>query len=203
MAKAWTKDELQQLLVHATPIVRKFLKGLAARGSATAEEIGVHHMAAAIGYRYAKSRGKDPLYATRKDAATKLSVFTIDPKYRAQIASFLANFKEPAKVEQPKRGPGRPRKTEVAGVVKRGPGRPRKTEVVAAAAEPARRRGRPPKAVSAGAGRVNGVVTLPSDAIENWSFWTQLVAFANHAAQQGKSLRITTDGIDVKVEASR
>ena len=89
---SWSKDELQDILEHATPIVRKFLKGLADRGAATIDELGVSHMAAAIGSRYAKHRGKEPLYKSAKDGTTGKSVFTIEPKYREDIARILAEL---------------------------------------------------------------------------------------------------------------
>jgi hypothetical protein len=62
----------------------------------------------------------------------------------------------PADTQLVKRGPGRPRKTEVTATpaaAKRGPGRPRKAESAAPAAKKPGRRGRPRKAVSPSIGQ--------------------------------------------------
>jgi len=127
----WTPDELQDVLAHATPIVRTFLHGLAVNGSATTEEIGVHHAAAAIGNRYAKSRGKELLFTSAKDGTTGKAVYTIASAYRDDVARILAGLPNDASATPlVKRGPGRPRKVETeAATPKRRPGRPRKIDV--------------------------------------------------------------------------
>jgi hypothetical protein len=124
-AGAWSKDELEQILAHATPIVRRFLKGLADKGSATADEIGVPKVASAIGYRYARARQKEPLYSSERDVTTGKSVFKIDPKYRQEILDFLAAFQEPA--APPGRRPGRARRAD--GPAGRSPASPARADV--------------------------------------------------------------------------
>jgi hypothetical protein len=178
MPKTWSKEDIHDVLTHATPIVRKFLKGLASKGTATAAELKVPHMAAVIGRRYEKSRRKEPLYSSAKDEATGKSAFTIEPKYKRAIAAFLATFKEPP--AQPRRRARR----AAAAASRRGPGRPR-------------------KAVAAMTGRTDGSFALPPDAAGNMAFWMGLVSFVNDAAEAGKTLRVTTDGTDVQVVAAR
>jgi hypothetical protein len=180
MPKTWSKEELHDVLTHATPIVRKFLKGLASKGTATAAELTVPHMAAVIGRRYEKSRGKEPLYSSVKDEATGKSAFTIEPKYKRTIAAFLATFKEP---------PAQPRR--------------RARRVAAAAMTPRRGPGRPRKAVAAMESRTDGSFALPPDAAGDMPFWMGLVSFVNDAAQAKKTLWVTTDGADVLVVAAK
>ncbi len=196
MAKTWSRIELQEILAHATPIVRAFLKGLADRGSATVDEIGVHHMAPVIGIRYAKHRGKEPLYRSVKDESTGKSVFTIEPKYRDDVASILAELPDqPAEVAPMKRRPGRPRKAEAAAP-KRGPGRQRKLDL---AVESLIGHSSPPK-TSAASRRKNNSITIPFGAIPDVQFWMQLVAMANEAVRRGRHIRFVSDGLDVRIE---
>ncbi len=200
MARSWSREEIEELLTHATPIVRQFLKGLAAKGTASADDIGVSHLAPVIGLRYTKSRGKESFYSSKKDEGTGKSVFTIDPKYRRRISDFLATFRAPA--PQPKRRPGRPRSVAVGLAPRRGPGRPRKVPADVVVVQ-ARRRGRPPKVATTFATRSNGSFVLPADALQSWSFWANLVAFANQATKGGASLVLETDGQGLQVKASR
>lgn len=214
MAKQWSEGELQDLLARATPIVRQFLKGLAKKGTASAEDVGVSHLAPVIGLRYTKSRRKEPLYSSEKSAATGKSVFTIAPRYRRRIATFLATFKAPPPQPKrtlgrprrivagpaPRRGPGRPRKTEMTP--RRGPGRPRKLAVETMVAS--RHRRRHPRSAAIGTpGRTNGSFTLPAEALQGWSLWADLVAFANRAKKGGGSLVLKTDGQTVQLCAAK
>jgi hypothetical protein len=201
MPTTWTPDELQDVLAHATPIVRTFLHGLAVHGSATTEEIGVHHMAAAIGQRYAKSRGKEALFTSAKDGTTGKSVYTIDAKYRDDVARILAGLpnEAPAASAPPKQGPGRPRKAEAEPTApKRGPGRPRKIDVamesLVGTSVPAR------MTATAKATRAADAITLPYGVIPDVNFWLQLVAMANDAVRRRTTVRFVSDGKDVTIE---
>ena len=106
---------------------------------------------------------------------TGKSNFTIEPTYRTAIAEILATFKPTEADAAPKRGPGRPRKV-----------------VAEIPMVHARRRG-----------RVNGFVVLPSDALKNWAFWTQLVVMANEAVRRRSHLVLETDGYIVKVRQAQ
>jgi hypothetical protein len=197
----WTPEELQEVLARATPIVRTFLHGLAVHGSATTEDLGVHHAAAAIGNRYAKSRGKEPLFTSAKDGTTGKGVYTIEPKYRDDVARILAGLpnEAPAAAAPVKRGPGRPRKVEAGPTApKRGPGRPRKIDVamesLVGMPAPARTKTRTKPA------RASDAITLPFGVIPDVTFWLQLVAMANEAVRRGKMLRFVSDGREVRIE---
>jgi hypothetical protein len=209
MAKTWTKDEIEQALTQVGGLVRRFLKGLTVKGSANVSELGVHHMAVALAQKAAQERKKEPLVSTEKDPESGRSVFSIDPRYRKTIASFLASFHEPP--ETPRARRRRERAPAAAGRRRAGPagtaaaprrrsGRPRKAE--AASLRPAARRRRR-KAAPSAPGRADGFVRLPEDAATNWSFWAELVAFANEAAERGRTLRVTTDGSEVRLEVTR
>jgi hypothetical protein len=192
VAATWSKDELHDVLAHATPIVRTFLHGLVAHGSATTDEIGVSHMAPVIGLRYAKHRGKEPLYRSAKDGTTGKTVFTIEAKYRDDVARILAGLPNEAPAP-PKRGPGRPPKNGVVAP-KRGPGRPRKIDVAVESLIG------PPAPARTKARREADSITLPFGVIPDVQFWLQLVAMANEAVRRGKLLRFVSDGQDVTIE---
>ena len=195
MGRAWSGHEPENLFTGAGPLIRRFLKGLSAKRSATIEQLGVHHMAAALTQKMAKKRGREALYSSVKNG--RKSVYRIVPRYRSRISKFLAGFREP---KAAKRGPGRPRKIEAQAGPKRGPGRPRK---VVPELPTARRRGRPLKVAAPPPGRKNDFVVLPSDAMKNWSFWTQLVVMANEAVRRRSHLVLETDGFIVKVKQAQ
>lgn len=195
MAGSWSTEELEQLLMSATPIVQKFLRGLSAKGTATAEQIGVHHMAPVIGLRYTRSRGKEPLYSSAKDAAG-YSVFTISPKYRADISKFMAAHRViPKPAAPPKRPVGRPRKADGNGTAQSsssGAGRP-------AGAGSQRSKRAPGRRSTTDGDRFE----LPSDALRDWPLWAEFVAFANAVSRRGGGLVLETDGASVHVRADR
>lgn len=206
MAASWSKDDLEKLMISATPIVQKFLRGLSAKGTATAEQLGVHHMAPVIGLRYSKSRGKEPLYSSKKDPKTGHSVFMMSPKYKSDIAKFMSTHRViPRPPAQPKRPVGRPRKNAI----------PEHTAARSAAATRSWRKSATRTAAAATVGKsvrrgpgrfprsASGSFTLPSNALREWTFWTELVAFANSATKRGAGLLLETDGASVQVRASR
>jgi hypothetical protein len=173
MSRTWSRAELEDALARAGSLVRRFLKGLTERESATIEQLHVHHMAAALTQKVASERSKEPLYRSAKDESGK-SVFTIESRYRRPIADFLSSFDE-----------------SVDGVPRRRRST-RREKPLASAGEPLSRRA---------LGRQNGCVQLPPDAMENWGFWAQLVSFLNEAGKQGRSIRLTTDGVEIKIIA--
>jgi hypothetical protein len=197
----WTSNELQDVLAHATPIVRTFLHGLAVHGSGTTRELGVQHMAASIAQGYAKARGKEALFTSAKDGTTGKRVYTIEAKYRDDVARILSGVptEAPAAAAQaPKRGPGRPRKVEAEPTApKRGPGRPRKIDVAMESLV-----GTPTPAQTKStrkAKRASDSIALPFGVIPDVNFWLQLVAMANEAVRRGKTIRFISDGRDVKI----
>ncbi|MBI3843233.1 MAG: hypothetical protein HY292_01215 [Planctomycetes bacterium] len=180
MPSSWSKDELRDVLAHATPIVRTFLHGLAVHGSGTTRELGVQHMVAAIAQGYAKARGN----------------YTIEAKYRENVARILAGLpKEPVASEVPKRRPGRPRKIEAEPTPappKRGPGRPRKIDIAV--------ENLIGRTVSPRTNRKSDSITLPFAKIPDLEFWMKLVALANEAVRRGRPIRFISDGKDVTIE---
>ncbi|MBI1852281.1 MAG: hypothetical protein HYR85_18215 [Planctomycetes bacterium] len=157
----------------------------------------MQHMVAAIAQGYAKARGKEPLFTSAKDGTTGKRVYTIEAKYREDVARILAELpSEPAAPPAPKRGPGRPRKAEMEPTApKRGPGRPRKIDVAVENLI-----GIPAPRYAAAAKRTGESITLPFAKIPDLEFWMQLVAMANEAVRRGKLIRFVSDGKDVTIE---
>ncbi|MBI1850308.1 MAG: hypothetical protein HYR85_08190 [Planctomycetes bacterium] len=156
----------------------------------------MQHMVAANAQGYAKARGKEPLFTSAKDGTTGKRVYTIEAKYRENVARILAGLpKEPVASEVPKRRPGRPRKIEAEPTPappKRGPGRPRKIDIAV--------ENLIGRTVSPRTNRKSDSITLPFAKIPDLEFWMKLVALANEAVRRGRPIRFISDGKDVTIE---